>query len=240
MRASPDKISLPQPRLCKGKVAAVEEIVEDTRIFRIDTGGALPHRAGQYALLHAEGFDPREFSIASAPDAPFLEFHIKTTGRGISQHIFDTWKEGVNVTLEAPYGDHFWRPAARPLLALAGGVGIAPIKAIIEAHLGHDEAAPAHLYWGVRDETHLYLDALFNDLRKGRHGFHYVPLLGQGTAGPGHREGFIGPAIEQDFPTLAGFSIYIAGPRAMVEATLPVLTAKHADPDWLFSDAFGP
>lgn len=240
MTAKPDNAPLPPPRLYKGAVASVEEIAADTRIFRIDTGGPLPHRAGQYALLHAEGFEPREFSIASVPDAPNLEFHIKTTGRGISQHIFDTWKEGTDVALEAPYGDHFWRPAARPLLALAGGVGIAPIKAIIEAHLAHDDAGPAHLYWGVRDETHLYLDAFFNSLRKGHHDFHYVPLLGQGTAGPGHREGFIGPAVEQDFPTLAGFSIYIAGPRAMIEATLPVLTQKHADPDWLFSDAFGP
>lgn len=240
MTAKPDNTPLSPPRLCKGTVTRVEEIAEDTRIFRIDTGGPLPHRAGQYAFLHAEGFEPREFSIASAPDAPYLEFHIKTTGRGISQHIFETWKPGAKVALDAPYGDHFWRPAARPLLALAGGVGIAPIKAIIEAHLAHGEAAPAHLYWGVRDETHLYLDNFFKALRESHHDFHYTPLLAQGKAGEGRRAGFIAPALMQDFPTLAGFSIYIAGPRAMVETTLPVLTQKHADPAWLFSDAFGP
>lgn len=240
MTTTPDTAALPTPRLCAGRVTSVADIAAGTRIYRVDTGGPLPHRAGQYALVHAEGFEPREFSIASPPEAGFLEFHIKNTGRGISRHIFENWQEGAQVTLEGPYGDHYWRPSARPLLALAGGVGIAPLKAVIEAHFSHARRSPAHLYWGVRDETHLYLDGFFRDLMRGNPDFHYIPLLAQAAEGSARRAGFIGPALHDDFPTLAGFSIYIAGPRAMVEATLPVLLEKHADRDWLFSDAFGP
>lgn len=221
-------------------MATVEEIAADTRIYRLDTGGPLPHRAGQYALLQADGFEPREFSIASPPEAGYFEFHIKATGRGgLSDHIFKTWRKGSDVTLVAPFGEHYWRPSPRPLLALAGGVGIAPLKAIIEAHFAYAKHSPAHLYWGVRDAAHLYLDNFFKGLSTRHPEFHYVPLLAQKSEGATQRTGYIAPALGADFPTLAGFNIYIAGPRAMIDATLPVLLGKGAEKEWLFSDSFG-
>ncbi len=240
MTGKPETSDLPQPRPTTARVLSVDEIAEDTRIYRLDTGAELPHRAGQYALLHAEGFEPREFSIASPPEVGYLEFHVKSTGRGLSAHIFEHWVAGSEVTVQAPYGDHYWRPSSRPLLALAGGVGIAPLKAIIEAHFAYAKHSPAHLYWGVRDATHLYLDKFFKGIGDRYPEFHYVPLLAEKTAGSAFRTGYIAPALEADFTTLAGFNIYIAGPRPMIEATLPALLARGAEKDNLFSDAFGP
>lgn len=222
------------------RVVSVEEIARDTRIYRLDAAGLPPHRAGQYAFIHAEGFSPREYSIASAPEAGYLEFHIKSTGRGgMSDHIFETWQAGASVLVDAPYGDHYWRPSKRPLLALAGGVGIAPLSAILSAHFVHAKHSPAHLYWGVRDITHLYLDNAFRLQAKEHPAFHYVPLLAEKPEGSTLRTGFIAPALEQDFASLEGFAVYIAGPRGMVEATLPALLALGAEREWLFSDAFG-
>lgn len=230
------------PRRYEGRVVSVEAPAEDTRIIKVEVASAerIPFRAGQYAMLYAPGLEPRAFSIASAPHLPFLEFHVKSTGRGISAHIFANWKKGDAVTFEAPFGDHYWRASSRPLLALAGGVGIAPLKAIIEAQFDHAVQSPAHLYWGVRDEEHLYLDDFFRGLIAKHHSFHYIPLLAQGSGKSSLRMGFIGPAVANDFPTLAGFNIYMAGPAAMVEATLPLLLQHGAEKDFIFSDAFGP
>ncbi len=241
MTAQAEPRVTPAPRRLEGRIAAIEMPAPDTRILKVDVdGGAVPFRAGQYAMLHAEGFEPRAFSIASAPHQPYLEFHIKSTGRGLSAHIFETWKKGDRIGLEAPFGDHYWRASARPLLALAGGVGIAPLKAIIEAHFEHAAQSPAHLYWGVRDTAHLYLDGFFKEFAQKHHGFHYVPLLAHAEDRPALRTGFVGPAATQDFATLAGFNIYMAGPGAMVEATLPLLVKHGADKESVFSDAFGP
>ena len=242
MTAQPDSRSIPAPRRYDGRIASIEAPASDTRILRVEVAGrdAIPFRAGQYAMLSAEGFEPRAFSIASAPHLPFLEFHIKSTGRGLSSHIFETWKKGDAISLEAPFGDHYWRASSRPLLALAGGVGIAPLKAIIEAHFDHAAQSPAHLYWGVRDEAHLYLDAFFRDLGKKHTGFHYAPLLAHAESKGSLRSGFVGPAAAQDFTTFAGFNIYMAGPAAMVQATLPLLMSHGAEKDFIFSDAFGP
>jgi CDP-4-dehydro-6-deoxyglucose reductase/ferredoxin-NAD(P)+ reductase (naphthalene dioxygenase ferredoxin-specific) len=228
------------PRRYEGRIAAIEEPAADTRILKVDIADDIPFRAGQYAMLSAPGFEARAFSIASAPHLPYVEFHIKSTGRGLSAHIFENWKKGDTVALEAPFGGHYWRPSSRPLLALAGGVGIAPLKAIVEAHFDHAAQSPAHLYWGVRDKAHLYLDSFFRDLAKKHHGFHYVPLLAHDEDKSSLRTGFVGPAVSQDFSTLAGFNIYMAGPAAMVDATLPLLEKRGAEKDFIFSDAFGP
>jgi CDP-4-dehydro-6-deoxyglucose reductase/ferredoxin-NAD(P)+ reductase (naphthalene dioxygenase ferredoxin-specific) len=242
LTAQPDTSSQDTPRRYTGTIAAVEAVAADTCIFKVMVAdqGRIPFRAGQYAMLYADGLEPRAFSIASAPHLPFVEFHIKNTGHGISGHIFQNWKEGGEITFEAPFGDHYWRASSRPLLALAGGVGIAPLKAIIEAHFDHAAQSPAHLYWGVRDEAHLYLDGFFRGLQKAHAQFHYVPLLAQGDGKSRIRTGFTGPSVAKDFPTLAGFNIYMAGPAAMVEATLPLLLKHGAEKDFIYSDAFGP
>jgi len=232
--------SIPAPALYQAHVSSVEQITADTRILglTLDGGKRLKYLAGQYALLQAEGFEPREFSIASAPHHDELEFHIKSTGRGISNHIFGNWSEGTKVKLQAPFGAHYWRPSTRPLLALAGGVGIAPLKAIIGAHFEHAPHAPAALYWGVRDEAHLYLDSSFITMAERNPAFSYVPLVA-GEANEDRRRGFIGPAVGEDFPDLSRHIIYMAGPAAMVHATLPALLEHGADKDFIFSDAFG-
>jgi ferredoxin-NAD(P)+ reductase (naphthalene dioxygenase ferredoxin-specific) len=239
LTALPDPISPAAPRLYEARVISVDEIAGDTRIIRADIGAPSPHRAGQYAHLSAAGFDARPYSIANAPDGGLLEFHIKNTGRGLTAHIFESWRAGSAISVEAPLGDHFWRASTRPLLALAGGVGIAPIKAILEAHFAHAQHSPAYLYWGVRDAQHLYLDQAFRALQKNYPEFRYVPLLGEPATDSTHRTGYIAPALAEDFKTLAGHNIYIAGPAPMINATLPALDALGAEKDGLFSDSFG-
>ncbi|MDE1151883.1 MAG: FAD-binding oxidoreductase [Micavibrio sp.] len=237
------------PQKYPARVFFIEDIAADTRLLRLelDNGRKLPFRAGQYALLTAADVEPRAFSIASAPAAPYLEFHVKNSGHGFSAFAFNNLAIGSPVTVDAPWGDHFWRPSARPLLALAGGVGIAPLKAIVEAQLEHARdaktAAPVHLYWAVRDETHLYLDHFFLSLAEAHPAFAYTPIIAHADTthaeGAGRRSGYIGPAVMADFASLAGHNIYLAGPAPMVNATLPLLLERGAEKDFIFSDAFG-
>ncbi len=234
------------PRPYTGRVIGVHDVSADTRKITVEIEGCLrlPFGAGQYMQLSVEGFEQRPFSIASAPHEPLLEFHIKNSGRGLSAHIAEALQPGHPITLEGPLGQSHWKPAAedapvRPLLMLAGGLGIAPLKSIITACLHGRNHPPVHLYWGVRTGAQLYLDDFFRDLAKKNPRFSYIPVISDETDATEHRTGLIGHAVAEDFETLAGFSIYMAGPAAMIDATLPLLLHKNAEEDYIFSDGFG-
>lgn len=230
------------PRLYTAKISGIEEPSIDTRILRVlPTGEHKPaFKAGQYALLHAPALEPRAFSIASSPHEPELEFHVKNTGRGLSAWVFNAVTIGMEITLEAPFGTHYWRPLGKPLLALAGGVGVAPIKAIVETHLLEDAITPVWLYWGVKNARQLYLDSFFRRLSEQFPRFHYTPVLTDPPAeGSRLRTGTLSTALCVDFPSLAGSVAYMAGPTAMVDATLPTLLDKGVARAHIFSDAFG-
>ncbi len=211
-----------------------------SRVLRVDiAGGArFDFQAGQYAFLEADGHDPRAFSIASEPDENHLEFHIRNAGKGFSAHAIEKLTKGARVTVRGPYGTNVWRDDGRPLLMLAGGIGIAPMKAILQAHLHARKQSEAVLYWGARDRTQLYLDPYLREVMKNNPAFKYVPVLSDDASATDIRTGFIGQAIQADFKTLAGYSIIMAGPKPMIDATAPVLLALGAEKDHIFSDAF--
>jgi len=229
-----------------GRVIGIHDVSPDTRklTVEIDNKQRLPFSAGQYVHLAVEGFEERPFSIASPPHEPLLEFHIKSTGRGLSAHIIEELKPGSPITLKGPLGSSHWRAeAVRPLLALAGGLGIAPLKSIIEACLYDRSHPPVHLYWGARARAQLYLDDYFRALARKYPRFSYIPVLSEEKddtdSGPPYRTGFLGHAVAEDFETLSGLSIYLAGPGPMIEATMPLLLHKGAEEDYIFSDGFG-
>jgi ferredoxin-NAD(P)+ reductase (naphthalene dioxygenase ferredoxin-specific) len=223
-----------------GRVIDVHDVSPDTRrlTVEIDNKQKLSFIAGQYVGLELPGFAERPFSIASAPHEPLLEFHVKNNGQGLSAHIVGTLQPGSPVALRGPLGTGHWRPTARPLLALAGGLGIAPLKSIIDACLYDRAHPPVHLYWGAKQRQHLYLDDYFRGLNKKHPRFSYIPVLSEEKEALQYRTGLAGAAAAEDFGNLSGLSIYMAGPTAMIEATLPLLLQKGAEEDYIFSDGF--
>jgi CDP-4-dehydro-6-deoxyglucose reductase/ferredoxin-NAD(P)+ reductase (naphthalene dioxygenase ferredoxin-specific) len=228
-----------------GRVIGIHDVSPDTRklTVEIDNKQRLPFSAGQYVHLAVEGFEERPFSIASPPHEPLLEFHVKSTGRGLSAHIIEELRPGSPITVKGPLGISYLRPynekeGSRPLLALAGGLGIAPMKSIIEACLHDRSHLPVHLYWGARQRSQLYLDDYFRALAKKYPRFSYIPVLSEEKEDLQYRTGFLGHAVAEDFETLAGLSIYMTGPAAMIDATLPLLMHKGAEEEFIFGDGF--
>lgn len=185
--------------------------------------------AGQYVFVGQDDLT-RPYSIASAPQRDYIELHIRDTGHGLSRRLCDAATTDVAVSAAQGFGlpDH---ARQRPLLLLAGGVGIAPVASILDGDA--ELAARAHLYWGAAREQDLYLDAHWREMA-GAHGLAYHPVLEEDA--PGRRRGHIGPAIAEDLPDLSGRSIYLAGPAAMLAATLPQLVSLGAEKAYIFGD----
>lgn len=218
----------------KGRVTAIDAVTADTRILRItpDNPDLMRFSPGQYMHLSMGEHDFRPYSIASAPHKNDLEFHIRDSGQGLSHHAVHHLAIGDEVSLQGPFGVAFSFPAGKALVLIAGGVGISPVKSIVEAaldaRLDIDSAPQLHVIWGVRDAGHLYLDAHLKNLAQKHANFTYTPVIAASVA----------DAVDNFYPSLENTALYLAGPKPMIDATLPVLLSKNAQKDYIFSDAF--
>ena len=165
--------------------------------------------------------------MASLPDYPVLEFHVRAMdGGAVSQHVRRGLKLGERVRVEGPLGISFLREKhTGPILALAGGSGLAPIKSIVGRALQLGRKQPIQLYLGVRDEPDLYLEAHFRALEAQHPNFRFTPVLSEPKRKTRRRTGFLADIIRQDISGFDGGKAYLAGPPVMVETCVAALQA---------------
>ncbi|MDB5367407.1 MAG: oxidoreductase [Rhodospirillales bacterium] len=219
------------------RVVAIEPATHDIRILRLRPDRAFDFQAGQYARLRFHGHAPRDYSIASVPGSEHVEFHIRDIGTGASAHACRDLKPGDNVWLQGPFGDAVLdERSTRPLLAIAGGSGLAPMGSIIETALARNPTREVRLYFGVRTERDLYGQARFDALAARHANFRFVAVLSAPDAPTEHRTGLIGDVVIADLPDLARFDAYLAGPPVMVAHVRDLLFARGLPHDRLFAD----
>jgi ferredoxin-NAD(P)+ reductase (naphthalene dioxygenase ferredoxin-specific) len=225
-----DVVVHPQRRLAC-RVAEVAALTHDIKRVRlaIESGGPFTFSAGQYASLRFAGLPPRDYSMANRPDEAVLEFHIRRMGPGsASAYVAEKLAPGEDVIVEGPYGSSWLRDKhAGPIVAVAGGSGLAPVKAIVETALALGLRQPIHLYFGARSERDIYLETHFRSLAE-RHGnLRYTPVLSQPSGKTSRRVGLVHEVVAADLAELDGAKAYLAGPPAMVEAATTLLVAER-------------
>lgn len=242
-----DEIVLHPQRRLVCRVAALDELTHDIRRVRlaIEAGGPFDFSAGQYASLAFGALPPRDYSMANRPDEALLEFHIRRMGAGsVSAYVAERLRPGDAVIAEGPLGAaHLRATHAGPILAIAGGSGLAPIKSIVETALASGSRQPIHLYVGARDERDLYLVEHFASLEAARENFRFVPVLSEPLRATRRRTGFVHEAVAADFAALDGAKAYVAGPPVMVEAATALLVEElglareHVHADAFYTEA---
>lgn len=238
----PDEAVTHAQRRLDCRVAGIADATHDIRILRlcIDAGGPFDYAAGQYAAVGFDGLPPRDFSMASPAGGRELEFHVRAVAGGtVSAYVRRALKVGDRVRVEGPHGTAYLRESHRgPILALAGGSGLAPIKAIVERALAIALPQPIHLYFGVRDERDLYLEDHFRRLAATHPNVSFVPVLSEPSAPTRRRVGFLADAVAADFRDLDGAKAYIAGPPVMVETCAAAVQRLGVRSQDCHADAF--
>ncbi|HZS84364.1 MAG TPA: 2Fe-2S iron-sulfur cluster-binding protein [Stellaceae bacterium] len=237
-----DEVAAHPLRQLTCRVVAIADATHDIKRLHLATedGGPFAFSAGQYAALTFAGHRPRDYSMANTPEEPVLEFHIRRTAEGAaSNYVADRLRLGERVELDGPYGSSWLREGHRgPILAIAGGSGLAPIKSIVATALTRGMAQSIALYFGVRDERDLYLEAFFRALEARHRNFRFVPVLSDPAGETARRRGFVHEAALADHPDLDGTKAYLAGPPAMVEAATASLLARGLRRQDIHADAF--
>jgi ferredoxin-NAD(P)+ reductase (naphthalene dioxygenase ferredoxin-specific) len=177
-----------------------------------------------------------------------LEFHVRVMpGGSVSHRIATALKVGDVVKVSGPMGTSYLRAQhPGPMLCIAGGSGLAPVKSIVETALASVFAQPVHLYFGVRAERDVYFERELAGLQERHANFMaHIVLSEPGATSPSgkllpRRYGLVTDAVAADFADLAGFKAYFAGPPPMVDAATALVKARAAGLRDIHADAFFP
>ncbi|HEX4870720.1 MAG TPA: 2Fe-2S iron-sulfur cluster-binding protein [Nevskiaceae bacterium] len=207
--------------------------------LRLPRGEPFLYRPGQYIEVLGPDGSPRWFSVANAPDGEQLELHLRVT----AQSRFARWaaeqmplKQILRV--RGPLGRfHLQEPLDRPLLLLAGGTGYAPIQALLQQLAQRPPAQPVTLFRGVRAAGDLYADAYPRQLAAAGW-LRYVPVLSAPAADWEGARGWVHEALLAEYPQLAPYTVYAAGPPAMLAAARAPFEAAGLAPERFITDSF--
>ncbi|MFJ8632479.1 ferric reductase-like transmembrane domain-containing protein [Streptomyces sp. NPDC093568] len=195
----------------------------------------LPARAGQFCIWRFPGHNhwwlANPFSLSAAPGAQGLRLTAKAVGSASAGLRYVP--VGSRAFVEGPYGAftslHRSRPGA---LLIAGGVGITPVRAMLEEQTGGDVV----VLYRVRSEA----DAVLLDevrhllalrggrlhLLTGRTGQNGVPPFGPGI-------------LHQLVPDITARDVYVCGPPAMTRAVLSGLRDLRVPARQVHAERFG-
>ncbi|AOB41053.1 2Fe-2S iron-sulfur cluster binding domain-containing protein [Bordetella parapertussis] len=234
--------SFAEPRRIAARVAHIASLCSDVThlALEVDPDQWPDYRAGQYMNIVLPDGQTRSFSMASDPRRGRLDFHVRRIAGG---RFTDRWlaaaQAGAPLEIEAPLGTFCYHEQDyRPLVMVATGTGLAPIKAMLESLLDDDECPPVSLYWGMRTEADLYLRDAIASWQGRLYEFDFVPVLSRPDAGWRGRSGYVQDAVLQDFDDLSEHALYLCGSPTMIAQAKHRFAERGASLDHLYADSF--
>jgi len=182
--------------------------------------GSFRHIAGQFAHIRifAKKFwkESHPFSISIAPNGRYLRFTPKMVG-DFTNKIPEV-PVGSYVLIDGPLG-HFTKSSSKreKFLFIAGGIGITPIRAMIEDF--SRENIDMILLWAVTDESDL---VFMNELSRMIKNIHI--FVSNGSKNPAFQNGRITlEKIREYSPDFLDRDIFLCGPPKMMESVRELL-----------------
>jgi len=241
-------ISVPAPGACseptrvRATIAGLRPLAREVLHLqlRLPEDAGLVYRPGQYMNVLLEDGRHRSFSMASRPNGTLVDFHVRRIpgGHFTDRHL-GALREGEDLEVEIPLGSfHYHAEDNRPLVMVATGTGLAPIKSMLETLMDRDDCPPVSLYWGMRTEDELYLHDEIQTWGERLYDFHYMPVLSRAGAGWGGRRGHVQQAVLADLGDLSEHALYLCGSPAMIADAKTAFVAHGASLDCLYTDSF--
>jgi predicted ferric reductase len=230
------RLVVPIARSLRHRLRVERVVPEAPGVVSIEIGGRdldrLPARSGQFLhwrfLARGHWMEAHPFSLSAAPGGRRLRITVKQLGDYTGR--LATLRPGTRVIAEGPYGRLTSATRRKPRAVLiAGGVGIAPIRALLEDMPGEI----AVIYRAGRHDELLFRDEL--DELSSRRGapIHYVigDRAGNGLLSP--------EQLRELVPDIAERDVYLCGPVSMTEATRASLRGAGVPSRQIVSEAFG-
>jgi ferredoxin-NADP reductase len=226
-------------------VGAVVNQTPTARTLLLDVADWPGHRAGQHVdirLTAEDGYQAeRAYSIASAPGEPLAITVERLEDGEVSPYLTQESQPGDLLEVRGPIGGYFvWQPAfGGPLLLLAGGSGIVPLRAILRYRALLGSSVPTRLLYSSRRlEDVIYRDELSVRLEGLKVSYTLTRSQPAGWAGYARR---VDEAMLADvaWPAADKPLAYVCGPTSFVEAAATGLVGLGYPPVRVRTERFG-
>jgi predicted ferric reductase len=221
----------------------IERIVRETKdvvslFIGGDAMGQFAVQPGQFVivrmLVKGMWWQAHPFSVSAVPDGRTIRLTIKELG-DYTRHV-GRIPEGAKVMIEGPYGI-FTEGAAttQKALLIAGGIGITPIRSLMQQMLEHGKDAV--LLYGNRTSSDIVFDGELRELGT-RHGAKVIHIISHDDAHEGVRGKIDEEKIRTYAPDVAARDVYLCGPGPMRDMLVPILRKLGVPPSRIHYEKF--
>jgi ferredoxin-NADP reductase len=229
-----------------GTVSAVTDETPTTRTITLGLADWAGHRAGQHLDVRLTADDgyaaERSYSIASAPGEPVAITVQRIDDGEVSPYLTEELRAGDELEVRGPIGGYFvWDGGAEPVLLVAGGSGVVPLRAILRHRERAGATTPMTLLYSVRTVPDVIYRSELDGYSGGDVSVIYT-LTRENPPGWTGRTGRVDSAMlgSVAWPPERMPTAFVCGPTPFVEAVAESLVAFGYPPGRVKTERFGP
>lgn len=215
-------------------LASKENLVDNVWEFRFEADTPISWTPGQFIRVELPHDNPdsegtkRWFTISSTPHDGYIQITTRVTDTTFKQALAALPIGSTINLVEQPDGDFVWQESEKPLVFIAGGIGITPFYSMLKArgHSGQPVSATL-IYNGRTDELPFKVEFEEASRRHPEFKVHYV--IG---------EQLTTEKLTELVPNISSSQVYISGAESMVEALGRQLEENGLANDNLHQDFF--
>lgn len=225
-----------------GRVVGHTRLGWDLAVITVQASEPIPYRAGQYVSVETPQ-RPRLWRYLSPANAPrpdgTLEFHVRAVNSGwVSRAIVahsrvgDTWRIGP------PMGRmSIDRTSGRDLLMVAGGTGMAPLKALLDELAAQEKRPRTQVFVGGRTWEDLYDFDTLRKLSYSNPWLDVIPVVEQDEDQAGAEHGTLADVVTR-YGAWADHDVLVCGSPSMIRATVSRMLVAGTPLDRIRYDPF--
>jgi len=231
----------------RGRVKSIQTKTHDIKRFDIDLlePKEIEFKSGQYVVIEPIPGETRAYSIASLRGQKGeIALEVKNIPNGICSTYLHAMKENEELTFFGPYGEFYLRSNSHKVVCVAGGVGLAPMKSIIDEAANDPSGRQVELYYGARTIDDMYDYENFIELTKSYKNFQFFPALSEVKeiirypSGYVFATGFINQEIMAKLTDAENSEAYLCGPPIMIDTCIKTLIQKGIREEVIYYDKF--